>query len=303
VVAQYSDTGSLIRVIDQGLDQASDVEIGPDNKIYVGDPAGGSGTIRRYATPTSVREDFSTGIRGYRIAFGPDQNNDGISDIYATTASNDDIRMVSGADGSSLGVFYSSASPRLLGTGIVWGPDVNSDSLDDLWVSSESGRMLVFNRDGTVINDNFVANFADEDDLFVGPDGKVYGTEYARNSVFRHDSTGSLEFVAQAQVPAGNKMWGFGLEIDPSDGKLLVGTRFDATNDFNGLVWSFSAPGYGDNPTPEFITEPSLAFDFGPQVTIRGITHYVAVPEPASLALGALGGLIALALGSRGRSS
>jgi DNA-binding beta-propeller fold protein YncE len=172
-----------------GLLGAHGMAFGPDGHFYVA--CANTNQILRFDGSTGRFLDVfvATGSGGLdhptQVLFGPDRNNDNISDVYVSSTNTNEVLVYSGKDGSPLGVFVAAGSGGLVGPrDMTFGPDGH------LYIVSlgKNPKVYRFNGASGAFMDVVIAGGLREESVFITFDsqGDLYVGNDRDYEVLRH---------------------------------------------------------------------------------------------------------------------
>jgi len=160
------------------------------------------------STGTFIADFVTVGSGGLDIpegmTFGPDFNSDGHDDLYVATntgTANGNVLVYDGKDGTFLGIFVDGsmnplATPIFDARCLVFGPDANADTKDDLYACNRLGdNILVYDgTNGAFISEFITAGSGGLDAPFhlAFQSGDVFVASFATDQVLRYDGTGNF---------------------------------------------------------------------------------------------------------------
>jgi hypothetical protein len=279
--------------------QPADLRFGPDGNLYVA--RFGGDTVQRYDGTTGAFIDDFTGANlvynSTNLRFGPDGN------LYVGSFGTDQVLRYNGATGAFIDVFAEDVGNLSGPSGMVF------DASGDLLVASiNTGKVLRFDGATGAADGEFLAlnSFFFPSAAEYGPNGDYYLTSLAFNTVERFSPAG----VPISTVASGN-----GLMLPAGIEFIIVDTPGDANGDgkVDGLDYLVWAGSFGDDPAADPPGSPANG-DFDDNGVVDGLDYLVwagnfgngpndaaAVPEPTTLALAGVGGMLLVLRRRRGR--
>ena len=265
VHAFSADTANT-SVASYAFGQGFGVTLGRNRDIYVTDQA--NNQVLRYDGITTAPEGVfaSTNLNApWGLTFGPDGNMYVVNQGGLAT-----VERYNGQTGAWMSTFVTDILNDFP-TSVTFGPDGN------LWVSGRAngGRMEVYSGvNGSFLYTRGGATLTEPNQAAFGPNGNLFAADIVDAGVYEIDLAGN--FVASHLM--GQLDTAIGLVFAP-DGSLFVSTR-NADNRIHRLI----PDGFGGFTDSIWVNPGTGGF-------VKG-TDLALTPEPASLALLGLGGLL-----------
>ena len=221
-----------------GLDVLRSLNFGPDNNLYVA--SANSDEILRYQGPSGASPGtfmgafVSAGSGGLDSpsshSFGPDGN------LYVASLAGDSILRFDGTTGDYIDDFVPTGEgglDRPTGAGLIFGPDVTGDGVQDLYVSSSGNTNAVLLFDGST--GAFIETFVPEGlgglsyptGLLFDSDGNLLVVNNGSDSVGRYGKDSQAVFTVTLSKPSGVPVR---VDYTTADGSAVAGSDYTTTS-------------------------------------------------------------------------
>jgi len=271
--------GTFVSAGSGGLKIANGLIFGPDRngdgieELYVSSTNNSKILLFNGKTGESLG-DFVTESSGglsapADLVFGPDQNGDGVGELYVSNLADHKVLYYDGTNGDPLGTFVEAGSQGLETIGdINFGPDRNNDGIPELYISnSSSGKILVYGgRTGGPLGtfaDINIGGFVIGNSLIFGPDSdgdgieELYVTALNKHEVLRFNGKfGTFIDKFVSPIFGGRLKFPDGLTFGPDGNLYVIGAVNDGINVYDGFP-TFTATVAADQP------DPNPSNDFG----------------------------------------